>query len=254
MLSRRARSRSAGSSVPRRASAYSFLSAAKRSSEKAGILVFSAFFTAMLYIAGALPEKICCLVALLASPSAANPYFFCMSSGISSRRIASICHCGEPYHTESVPHRTWSAPMPLTSVPTQRGAELGMRHGRVGERRAELGIDVGDAELLRDLRQVADPADAAGLLELRPRLVGQLEGRAQAGVVHHEVHLRPVLGGLADVPGGGVLPDAGVRLLVVGRQQALVDADRGDAGLHRLLVERIHQLLVVEPPRELRRD
>jgi hypothetical protein len=44
-----------------------------------------------------------CLVALLASPSAGKPYFFCMSSGISSRRIASICHCEEPYHTESAP-------------------------------------------------------------------------------------------------------------------------------------------------------
>ncbi len=53
--------------------------------------------------------------------------------------------------------------------------------------------------------------------------------------------------------GGRVLPDAGIRLLVVGRQQALVDADGGDARLHRLVVERIHQLLVVEPPRELRR-
>jgi hypothetical protein len=40
-----------------------------------------------------------------------------MSSGISRRRIASICHCGEPYHTESVPQITWSGPMPLTSVP-----------------------------------------------------------------------------------------------------------------------------------------
>src|SRR5262249_38625583 len=36
--------------------------------------------------------------------------------GISSRRIASICHCGDPYHTESVPQSTWSTPIPLIKV------------------------------------------------------------------------------------------------------------------------------------------
>ena len=33
--------------------------------------------------------------------------------------MASICHCGDPYQTESVPHMTWSAPIPLISVPTK---------------------------------------------------------------------------------------------------------------------------------------
>src|SRR2546422_6812765 len=33
-------------------------------------------------------------------------YFFCLSAGISSRRRASICHCGEPWKTESLPQIT----------------------------------------------------------------------------------------------------------------------------------------------------
>ena len=52
-----------------------------------------------------------------AGPSGEKPYFFCMSSGISSRRSASICHWGEPVQMASVPHTTWSAPRPLTSLP-----------------------------------------------------------------------------------------------------------------------------------------
>ena len=68
-----------------------------------------------------------------------------------------------------------------------------------------------------------------------------------------KVHLRPILGGLADIVDRRVLPDAGEGFLVVRWQQALVDADRGDTRFDRLLVERIHQLLVVEPPREFGR-
>src|SRR4029450_13825044 len=65
------------------------------------------------------------LVALSAPPRAGKPYFFCMSSGISSRRMASICHCGDPYQTESVPHMMWSAPIPLISVPINAAENLG---------------------------------------------------------------------------------------------------------------------------------
>ena len=89
------------------------------------------------------------------------------------------------------------------------------------------------------------------MFEIRPRLVRQLEERPQRGMIDHEIHLRPILGCLSDVPNGCIFPDAGERFLVVGRQQSLVDAERVDAGLHRFVVERIHHLLVVEPPREL---
>ena len=91
----------------------------------------------------------------------------------------------------------------------ERGGKLGVRDRGIGKRRAQLGIDVGHAELLRNLRQIGRPLDAAGALELVPGLIGQLEERTQRGMVDDEVHLRPILGGLADVPGGGIFPHAG---------------------------------------------
>ena len=102
-----------------------------------------------------------------------------MSSGISSRRIASICHCGEPYHTESVPQSDVVGAHAVDERADERGAEARMRHRRVGERGAELGVDVVDAVLLRDLGEVGGPADAAGLLELAQRLVGSSKERPQ---------------------------------------------------------------------------
>src|SRR5882762_872602 len=115
-------------------------------------------------------------------------------------------------------------PHTLDQRADQGSAEFGMRHGRVGKRRAKLGVDVGDSELLRNIREIAGPADAACGLELGPGLVGQLEERTQRRMIDDEVHLRPVLGSLADVPRGCVLPYAGEGFLVIGRQQALVDA------------------------------
>ena len=99
-----------------------------------------------------------------------------------------------------------------------------MRHGRVGKRRANLRIDVSDPELLRNFREIGGPPDAACGLELGPGLVGQLEERTQRRVIDDEVHLRPVFGSLADIPGGCVLPYASEGFLVIGRQQTLVDA------------------------------
>ena len=57
--------------------------------------------------------------------------FFCISAGISSRRKASICHWGEPYHTESLPQATWSAPSPRTRVPTRAAASGGLDTAQV---------------------------------------------------------------------------------------------------------------------------
>src|SRR4028119_1745844 len=48
-----------------------------------------------------------------------------MSSGISRRRRASICHCGEPVQTASVPQTTWSAPRPFTRMPMSAAAKRG---------------------------------------------------------------------------------------------------------------------------------
>src|SRR5262245_8953318 len=125
-------------------------------------------------------------------------------------------------------------------------ARVGDGGGREG--RADLAVDVLHAELAGDLGQVARPLDLTGLLELGQRRVGRLQEVAERAVIDHEVELRPVLGGLAQVPDRRVLPHLWPRGLVVGGQQSLVDADRVDARLRRLLVERIDELLVVEPP------
>ena len=130
----------------------------------------------------------------------------------------------------------------------ERGGEARVRHRAVGERRADLAVDVAHPVLGRDLGQVGGPLHAAGLLELGQRVLRRLLERPKRAVVDDEVELGPVLGRLAHVPDRVVLPDARPGLLVVGGQQALVDADGADAGLGDLLVERVHQLLVVEPP------
>src|SRR2546425_464091 len=81
--------------------------------------------TSSLYRRAELPPKIALLTIPSAGPSGAKPCFFCMSSGISRRRSASICHCGDPYHTESLPQTTWSAPRPRTRVPMNAAAKRG---------------------------------------------------------------------------------------------------------------------------------
>src|SRR2546426_9852468 len=96
------------------------------------------------------------------------------------------------------------------------------------------------------------PLDAPALLELRPRLVHRAAtGEAVARVVDDEVELRPVLGRAADVPHVGVGQEVRELLLDRGREQPLVDADVDEPRLERLLVERVDDLLVVEPPRVL---
>jgi hypothetical protein len=108
----------------------------------------------------------------------AEPYFFCMSSGISSRRSASICHCGEPVQIRvGAPARRVGAHA-LDQMPIIAAASAA-RDRRLREQLADVGIDVGDAVLLRDLGEVADPVDASGLLELRPPVLGAATGRVR---------------------------------------------------------------------------
>jgi hypothetical protein len=52
---------------------------------------------------------------------------------------ASICHCGEPNQTESVPQIDVVDPHALEQCANQRGAEFRMRYRRVGKGRAKLG-------------------------------------------------------------------------------------------------------------------
>src|ERR1700756_2459219 len=112
-----------------------------------------------------------------------------------------------------------------------------MRDGRVGEGGADLAVYVGDSVLRWYLGQVGSPFDAARGLELSPGLVRQFQKWPQRRMVDNEVHLRPVLGGLADIVHRRVLPDVGERFFVVRWQKSLVNADGRDAGFDRLLVE-----------------
>src|SRR5215471_13082757 len=147
---------------------------------------------------------------------------------------------GAPYHVVD--------PEPADQAAHERRGEARVGDGGIGEGRANLAVDVADPVLGRDLGEVRGPLDAARLLEFGERVVGLLHERPEGSMIDDEIDLRPVLGGLPDVPDRVVLPHSGPRLLVVGGEEALVDADGGDAGLADLLVEWVHQLFVVEPP------
>src|SRR5215471_6370616 len=127
----------------------------------------------------------------------------------------------------------------------QGGRVLGVRDCRVGKGGTNLSIDVVHPEFLRDFREISSPFDAARGFELSPRLVGQFKEGTESRVIDDKGHLGPIFGSLANVPGGCVLPNTGKLFLVVRWQEALVDAENVDAGLHRFLIEGVHQLLII---------
>src|SRR3954452_22603354 len=112
--------------------------------------------------------------------------------------------------------------MPLMRVPTRAAQNVGCATAEL----AKLSVNVSYPELLRNLREIGGRPNAPCGLELGPGLVRQFKERTQRRVIDDEVHLGPVLGSLADVPGGCVLPYPGEGFLVIGRQQTLVDAQR----------------------------
>ena len=153
----------------------------------------------------------------------------------------------------SVPHRVGAPNYLVLPETLDQRADHGrgqarMRDAGVRKAGAELGVHVLHAKLLRDLGEIRHPVDAAGVLELLERSIGQFDEGAQRRVIDDEGDLRPVFGRLAQVPHRGVFPDLGPALLVIRRQQPLVDADRGQSRLHALLVEGIDALFIVEPP------
>src|SRR5215470_18924436 len=110
-----------------------------------------------------------------------------------------------------------------------------MRDGRVGEGSPNLAVHVVDTVLRRYLGKVGSPFDAARGLELGPGLVRQFEERPQRRMVNNEVHLRPILGGLADIVDGGVLPNVSEGFLIIRWQKTFMSADGRDARFDRLL-------------------
>src|SRR5690349_18795443 len=72
-------------------------------------------------------------------------------------------------------------------------------------------------------------------------------------MVDHEIDLRPVLRRLWQVVHIGIFPcSTRDYSFIILRQQSFMDADGGGPRLYRLVVERIDQLLVIEPPRVFR--
>ena len=66
------------------------------------------------------------------------------SLGIPSRRIASICHWGEPVQIGvGAPHDVVGAEPP-DELAEHRRADARVGHRRLGEDLAEVGVDVGD--------------------------------------------------------------------------------------------------------------
>jgi hypothetical protein len=58
----------------------------------------------------------------------------------------------------------------------QGGSQFRIDDVGLGEDLAEIAVDVGNAELLRDFRQIGDPLNTAGLLELRPGIFRLADG------------------------------------------------------------------------------
>lgn len=119
----------------------------------------------------------------------------------------------------------------------------------VGEDLTEVAIDVGNAVAFRNLREIAQPVDPAGRLELFDRGVDGRADTAHAGMIDDEIEVGPVPCGPRDVVDIGVRQQAGPAPGRLRREQALVNADIADARLHHPFVAGIDGLLVVEPPR-----
>ena len=112
---------------------------------------------------------------------------------------------------------------PLDQRAHQRGAHPRLRDQRGREQLADVAIDVADAVLRRDVREVAGPGDPPGALELGKRLRRIAADMAVGRVVDDEVELRPVLGSLPDIGDVGEAAQVGVLLLDCGREKSCCD-------------------------------
>jgi hypothetical protein len=133
----------------------------------------------------------------------------------------------------------------LDPRPEERCRKAEICCARRGKAGAHLSVNVGDPILHRDAGEAAGPLDLAGLFKFSQNSIGRLPERLQTAMVDDEVQLRPVLGGLTDIPGRVVLLHILPAFLVICWHQAFVDADRTDARFHRFVIEGIHQLLVI---------
>lgn len=127
------------------ASAYSFLSEARRSSEKAGILVVSRFQPDLIELGGFAAEYQLLGGAIRVAERRKPAFLLHVLRNFEAAQRLDL-----PLR-RAVPDSV-GAPRDMVDLHAldqradQPGAELRMRNPRVGKGRAELGIDIGDAE------------------------------------------------------------------------------------------------------------
>jgi hypothetical protein len=113
----------------------------------------------------------------------------------------------------------------------------------------DVGVDVGDAVLLGNLGEVADPGHTPGPHELVPAILGAAAGGVSvAAVIDDEVELRPILRGLAHVVHLGIGEEMRPSFSCCLREQAFVHADVLDAVFSAQLVGLVGDPLVVHAP------
>ena len=120
-----------------------------------------------------------------------------------------------------------------------------VRYDGMAEGCSQFHVHVRHARMgLAHPNQVGSPGKVAAFLDVAVAGRQLVVGRLEAGVIHDEVDAGMVQRRLLDVTRMIVLNAAS------GQRQSLMDAHQVHAELKNLLVERIHQLLVVHPERE----
>ncbi len=171
-----------------------------------------------------------------AGPSGSKLCLSYKSTGISMRRNASICHCGEPAQIESVSYSTPPTPNPLINIPQHCRCEPWMCNCQRTERETDVGVHIrhpvffGDSSHLVNPRQTSSPFKCfAHPVCVTPHF--------QAGMINVEIQIEPILNSLPEIIQQRIVPVWDP--LVVNRQYPFVDADISDAVLARFLIGRV---------------
>ncbi len=107
------------------------------------------------------------------------------------RLRASICHCGDPWNTESVPHHVIGSHA-VDPGTQERSGEVRIGNSGTGKTGTHLGVDVGKASFGGNLDEVAGPLDSAGLFKFGEDSLRGIHKGPQTAMVDNEIQLWPV--------------------------------------------------------------